>query len=96
MQANKDTVVEVWLPPADKELAKLTKMGYKTILAQPWYLDYIGYGQDWKNYYKYEPLNFNGLFLENKVLMVYFENTSHSILMVCKSLQYKPLIFNGL
>jgi len=69
VQANKDTVVEVWLPPADKELAKLTKMGYKTILAQPWYLDYIGYGQDWKNYYKYEPLNFDGTDEQKQLVM---------------------------
>jgi len=60
VQLKDDTVVEVWLPPADKEVAKITSLGYKTLIAAPWYLDYISYGQDWKTYYKYEPLNFNG------------------------------------
>ncbi|XP_019387251.1 PREDICTED: beta-hexosaminidase subunit beta, partial [Crocodylus porosus] len=56
-----DTVVEVWignLYPA--ELSRVTHAGFTTILAAPWYLDYISYGQDWKKYYSIEPLNFLG------------------------------------
>jgi len=53
-------VVEVWKSGSQQELAKVTASGLKTILASPWYLDYISYGADWKKYYTAEPLNFNG------------------------------------
>lgn len=45
------------------ELSRVTKAGFTAILAAPWYLDYISYGQDWTKYYRVEPLNFPGLFL---------------------------------
>jgi len=44
------------------ELSSVTGAGFTAILAAPWYLDYISYGQDWKKYYSVEPLNFPGLF----------------------------------
>jgi len=69
IKANEDTVVEVWLPPNDKELEKVTGMGYKALLSGPWYLDYISYGKDWENYYKYEPLNFNGTVEQKKLVL---------------------------
>ena len=53
-------MVEVWKGGYQAEMDKVTKMGYNTILAAPWYLDYISYGADWKKYYPVEPLNFNG------------------------------------
>lgn len=42
------------------ELKQVTGSGFPAILSAPWYLDLISYGQDWKNYYKVEPLNFEG------------------------------------
>ncbi|XP_077203528.1 beta-hexosaminidase subunit beta [Paroedura picta] len=56
-----DSVVEVWMANFyEDELKQVTKEGLSAILAAPWYLDYISYGQDWKKYYKVEPLNFYG------------------------------------
>ncbi|KAH0628028.1 hypothetical protein JD844_008684 [Phrynosoma platyrhinos] len=61
VQLQPDTVVEVWMPRMyQEELRKVTKEGYPAILAAPWYLDIISYGQDWKRYYSVEPLNFFG------------------------------------
>jgi len=60
LQVLPETVIEVWKGGEKDELAKVTAAGLKTILASPWYLDYISYGKDWSNYYKEEPLNFNG------------------------------------
>ncbi|XP_069818898.1 beta-hexosaminidase subunit beta isoform X1 [Dendropsophus ebraccatus] len=58
---NPDTIVEVWKGENyQQELHQVTDAGFSAILAAPWYLDYISYGQDWQRYYKVEPLNFNG------------------------------------
>lgn len=63
-QLKPDTVVQVWMGNkyAD-ELSSVTGAGFTAILAAPWYLDYISYGQDWKKYYSIEPLDFPGLLL---------------------------------
>ncbi|XP_010168230.1 beta-hexosaminidase subunit beta [Antrostomus carolinensis] len=56
-----DTVVQVWMENNyAHELSRVTGAGFTAILAAPWYLDYISYGQDWKKYYSVEPLNFPG------------------------------------
>ncbi|XP_062905312.1 beta-hexosaminidase subunit beta isoform X1 [Mobula hypostoma] len=65
-----DTVVEVWLSSTMKaELSKVTLAGFTTILAAPWYLDYISYGQDWRKYYQVEPLHFNGTEAQKKLVI---------------------------
>nr|XP_060617653.1 beta-hexosaminidase subunit beta isoform X1 [Anolis sagrei ordinatus] len=61
VQLQPDTIVEVWMSRNfQEELRKVTKEGHPAILAAPWYLDIISYGQDWKKYYNVEPLNFLG------------------------------------
>uniref|UniRef100_H2YUW1 beta-N-acetylhexosaminidase n=1 Tax=Ciona savignyi TaxID=51511 RepID=H2YUW1_CIOSA len=51
------------------EMAKVTSLGYRVILASPWYLDHLTVGEDWKKYYMYEPANFNGT-AEQKALLI--------------------------
>ncbi|XP_027720118.1 beta-hexosaminidase subunit beta [Vombatus ursinus] len=61
VKLKQDTIVEVWKDSFyRKELADVTAAGYAVVLAAPWYLDYITYGQDWKKYYAVEPLDFAG------------------------------------
>uniref|UniRef100_A0A4W3JYN2 Beta-hexosaminidase n=1 Tax=Callorhinchus milii TaxID=7868 RepID=A0A4W3JYN2_CALMI len=65
-----DTVVEVWMESnVKRELAKVTRAGFTTILAAPWYLDYVSYGQDWVKYYQVEPLHFNGTAAQKKLVI---------------------------
>jgi len=37
-------------------LQQVLDKGYKVILSSPWYLNYISYGESWKNYYKADPI----------------------------------------
>jgi len=62
VQAKQDTIVDVWKnnPALDKELSEVTGKGYRVLISQPWYLNYISYGSDWKKYYLFEPTNFEG------------------------------------
>ncbi|EGD79101.1 hypothetical protein PTSG_11831 [Salpingoeca rosetta] len=55
-----DTVVEVWKGNGwNDTMARVTKAGYHSVLSAPFYLNYISYGQDWVNYYKVEPTDFD-------------------------------------
>eukprot|EP01120_Amphizonella_sp_Union-15-10_P015421 TRINITY_DN793_c0_g1_i1.p2 TRINITY_DN793_c0_g1~~TRINITY_DN793_c0_g1_i1.p2 ORF type:complete len:233 (-),score=41.39 TRINITY_DN793_c0_g1_i1:56-754(-) len=64
-----NTVVDVWRSGWQKTLGKSTAAGYKSILSAPWYLNYIGYGEDWNFYYAIEPLSFNGTDAQNKLVV---------------------------
>nr|XP_026690053.1 beta-hexosaminidase subunit alpha-like [Ciona intestinalis] len=70
VKAKDDTVVEVWINNhPEVEMAKVTALGYRTILAAPWYLEELTVGEDWKKYYSYEPTNFNGT-AQQKALVI--------------------------
>lgn len=50
---DKEVLVHVWKPRSWKEtVKKVSAKGYHYILSGPWYLNYISYGEDYRNYYK--------------------------------------------
>ncbi|KAJ0028910.1 hypothetical protein NQD34_003907 [Periophthalmus magnuspinnatus] len=68
----KDTVLHIWkgVPAAyHTELARITKAGMRVILAAPWYINHINYGQDWRIYYSVQPLNFTGSEEQKKLVI---------------------------
>lgn len=67
---NPDTVVEIWKRNDPMgHVANVTKMGLRTIISQPWYLNYISYGADWIKYYTFDPYNFNGTDAQKKLVI---------------------------
>lgn len=38
----------------------LTEAGHQVIVSSCWYINYISYGQDWKNFYNCDPTDFQG------------------------------------
>jgi len=69
---DKNTIVHVWKNdpyPHGEELANITRQGYQAILSTCWYLNYISYGEDWMEYYRCDPHNFNGTFLQKKLVI---------------------------
>ncbi|KAK2170988.1 hypothetical protein NP493_1119g00004 [Ridgeia piscesae] len=65
---SKDSLVVVWkdsfngppgkFHPWQTYMSRVTAKGHKVVLASPWYLNVISYGQDWRRYYVIEPTNF--------------------------------------
>lgn len=67
-----DAVLHIWKGvPAEyhSELARITAAGMRVILAAPWYINHISYGQDWRNSYTVKPLDFPGT-VEQKKLVI--------------------------
>lgn len=63
------SVVQVWkdvsLSPSKMRgwreyVRDLTEAGHQVIVSSCWYINYITYGQDWKNFYKCDPTDFEG------------------------------------
>ncbi|XP_078541154.1 beta-hexosaminidase subunit alpha [Lissotriton helveticus] len=73
VQMSNDTVVHVWKGSEDKkyleELAAVTKAGYRALLSSPWYLNRIYFGQDWRDVYQVELLQFNGTAEQNELVV---------------------------
>ncbi|XP_042352757.1 beta-hexosaminidase subunit alpha [Plectropomus leopardus] len=68
----KDTVLHIWkgTPASYKaEQSKMTKAGMRVLLAAPWYINHISYGQDWRNYYTVQPRNFSGTEEQKKLVI---------------------------
>ncbi|XP_071531206.1 beta-hexosaminidase subunit beta-like [Panulirus ornatus] len=66
------SVVQVWkdvsLSPSKikgwrEYLHDLTAAGHQVILSSCWYINFITYGQDWKNFYNCDPTDFQGLIM---------------------------------
>ncbi|KAG7276262.1 hypothetical protein CRUP_018644 [Coryphaenoides rupestris] len=68
----KETVLQIWkgLPAIYKaEMSKMTKAGYRVLLAAPWYINHIAYGQDWRISYNVHPQNFSGTEEQKKLVI---------------------------
>ncbi len=76
-------------------MAKVTKLGYKTLLSAPWYLSSLEspYRQGWKTYYSVDPQDFQGLYFGNGVFC-YNPLTRielmHAIVVAIFSLKHHP------
>ena len=58
---DKNAIVNVWkIEDWEREIASITKAGYKSILSSCYYLNKIRYGLDWPTFYKCDPQNFDG------------------------------------
>ncbi|KAJ8417241.1 hypothetical protein AAFF_G00284680 [Aldrovandia affinis] len=67
-----ETVLHIWKgTPAQyrDEMSRMTEAGYRVLLAAPWYINHISYGQDWRNAYTVQPLNFTGTEEQKKLVI---------------------------
>ncbi|XP_060082425.1 beta-hexosaminidase subunit beta-like [Ylistrum balloti] len=62
LEADKDVLVEVWKNKQkwSSNMLNVVQRGYSAILSSCWYLNYIQYGQQWRQYYECDPHNFSG------------------------------------
>uniref|UniRef100_A0A0N5AIV7 beta-N-acetylhexosaminidase n=1 Tax=Syphacia muris TaxID=451379 RepID=A0A0N5AIV7_9BILA len=51
------------------EVAKITKLGYRTLLSSCWYLDHIARRADWLDYYSCDPQKFNGTETQKELVL---------------------------
>ncbi|KAK7008180.1 hypothetical protein SK128_024911 [Halocaridina rubra] len=47
----------------------LTEAGHQVILSSCWYINYITYGQDWRNFYNCDPTDFQGTEEQKKLVL---------------------------
>ncbi|VDK82657.1 unnamed protein product [Dibothriocephalus latus] len=58
-EVSKDVTVHVWIDSHwDTELRKITAAGHEAVFSACWYLNVIGYGEDWPKYYTCDPGTF--------------------------------------
>jgi hypothetical protein len=66
-----ESIVQVWMGDAS-DVERITSMGLRVIFSSCWYLDYIGYGQDWDKYYRCEQISdyLDEYHLQNESLLI--------------------------
>ncbi|XP_054908562.1 beta-hexosaminidase subunit beta isoform X1 [Poeciliopsis prolifica] len=67
-----DTLIHIWKGTQEayqSEMARITLVGYKTLLSAPWYLNRITYGQDWSGFYRADPQDFQGTEEQKKLVI---------------------------
>ncbi|KAG7154026.1 beta-hexosaminidase subunit beta-like [Homarus americanus] len=78
IQMANTSVVQVWkdvsLSPSKMRgwrdyVHDLTEAGHQVILSSCWYINFITYGQDWKNFYNCDPTDFQGTDEQKKLVL---------------------------
>ncbi|XP_068211206.1 beta-hexosaminidase subunit beta-like [Palaemon carinicauda] len=78
VQMANTSVVQVWkdvsLAPNKMKgwrdyVHDLTERGYQVILSSCWYINYITYGPDWRNFYNCDPTDFQGTDEQKKLVL---------------------------
>lgn len=60
LQLPEDTIIQVWKPLWQVEMARVTTGKWNALLSSCWYLDHLNSGGDWKKFYECEPTAFPG------------------------------------
>ncbi|XP_059486951.1 uncharacterized protein LOC132203301 [Neocloeon triangulifer] len=55
-----ETIIHVWKNDFISEMQKVTAEGHFAVLSSCWHLDNLSSGGDWEDFYKCEPLDFEG------------------------------------
>lgn len=68
---NNQSIVHVWYVDErwHNKMAQVTAAGFKALLSSCWYLNLIRYGEDWVDYYKCDPHNFNGTDAQKRLVV---------------------------
>lgn len=70
LKVRPDTVINVWKSGGwNTTLQAVSQAGLRSVLSANFYLNYISYGEDWVNYYKVEPLEFDGTPAQKALVM---------------------------
>lgn len=60
MKLPQETIIQIWKPLWQLEMARITKGNWSTLLSSCWYLDHLDSGGDWMKFYECEPTAFPG------------------------------------
>lgn len=64
------TIIHAWLPKWHRVFQNATAKGFRTILSSCWYINRIGYGEDWTHFYKCDPRSFNATATQEQLSLV--------------------------